>query len=257
MKKTAIISASMWVLAACFALNASAASVGNSVKPGLAPGTIQQEEALIKAVTGNAAVTPAGSQAGAKAKPGTRLSANDLLSTGRKSYMSVILNDGSELRLDQNTRLSFVNFDAEPRESAMKARLDAGQVWVNALKGNKVMLKTNSCLASGREAEFNVMVANNGAASVTLYSGSVSVQNEFGSIVMPQPARKGLCRVVNIKPGEMPGQPSQVPVRKESWWQKTPGENEKNRSAGNSPGNPAFPAPADRPIEEASPSSPR
>ncbi len=82
----------------------------------------EQPSAAVSSLTGNVSVAIQGTEM-ATATVGTMLRAGDVIQTGTGANVVLVLSDGSELELGQNTRLDITILSQNPSTKARKSRL--------------------------------------------------------------------------------------------------------------------------------------
>jgi hypothetical protein len=117
----------------------------------------------------------------AKIDAGTKLKANDVINTGKKSFATVLYSDGSEVRMAENSSLKIGKI-TEGNDSAPILIL-AGSVttkFAKLGKGETKKVYTPTTVAAVRGTQFVVIVSDSAASRVELTEGSLDVHNPYG-----------------------------------------------------------------------------
>ncbi len=117
------------------------------------------------------------------AKAEMKLREGDRLQTKKSARVEATLNDGSVVRLGQNTQLSLkkvVTNDRGQRKS-VKAKLFFGKIWAGVKKAvgaeTEFTVTTDHAVAGVRGTRFETIASKTGS-SVKVYSGAVLVSNK-------------------------------------------------------------------------------
>lgn len=104
----------------------------------------------------------------------------DMVRVGENSRAAVVLQNGSVLRLDQNTVITFVSAD---REETLLLRVIGGSIHFFSRKPKKLKVITPFMNAAIGGTEFVIKV-DSGGSSVSVFEGSVTTENEVGSLTL-------------------------------------------------------------------------
>jgi hypothetical protein len=116
-----------------------------------------------------------------KIDAGTKLKANDVVNTGKKSFATVVYSDGSEISMAESSSLKIGKL-VEGSDSAPIIVL-AGAVTTKFAKLSKSDSKkvyTPTTVAAVRGTQFTVIVSDSAASRVELTEGSLDVHNPYG-----------------------------------------------------------------------------
>lgn len=102
--------------------------------------------------------------------------------TSNKSRMELVFQDGSKLRMNENTNIILV--ESKKKEYSI-FNLSAGQIWANITNNgkNKTSLKTNTAILAVMGTVFDVNLNSNfNKTEMSVFSGSVGVQPQQENI---------------------------------------------------------------------------
>jgi FecR-like protein len=144
------------------------------------------------------------------ARSGLILNDKDVVITYNKSKVTIIFRDGSEIRLFPNTQF-IIEKSEEAKTGARKFlhnfKLKLGSFWGKFTRNRQnTVIKTPTATA-GIKGTTVAFSERNGKMSVSLSSGSVSIQNQFESVLLkPGQMAKGITssEPIHEKIGSLP-----------------------------------------------------
>ena len=260
------------LLSFCLCIFTGIAPAKDKKAPAKAADKVAATQVIAKTVVGDVKLIPAGTMNSVKLNPGTALTPLDTLKTGKASYAVISIGDSSEIRLNQETKFHFTSYNDTLSKDAISAIVESGQIWARIGNENRLVFHMRSSMATVKDSEVDIKVKSDGEVAVILYEGAITVQNEAGRVELSQPKKSDICQVTSMKSGQTPPVASQVQVSSIAQWQnsitgkggeKKPedrkGKKAEKKSEGKLPETGLTfhsPAPADQPLEEASPSAP-
>ena len=120
------------------------------------------------------------------------LSPGDVVSTGVKGKATILFSDGSQVRLNQNSRIELTPPVSAGKGKRSLFRVVWGEVWVRLRPGNAV--QTRSAIAGARGTEFQLAVDQDETAILTVTEGSVDFFNEYGAVLV-QESQQSVARL--------------------------------------------------------------
>ncbi len=122
---------------------------------------------------------------------GAVLAAGEVLRTGEGSRVAVLLSNGTQLKLNANSRLElkqvapapegFIATTSEVLRSVL--RVLSGEIWVRS-SGQPLDIQTVPATATIRGTEFNLAVAPDASARLAVLNGLVEFSNPQGSVLV-------------------------------------------------------------------------
>jgi tetratricopeptide (TPR) repeat protein len=114
------------------------------------------------------------------------LQAGDVVRTGPGSRLAVLLADGSQIKVNANSRLALKQVALPTRRVAMRLiqsllRLFRGEIWVRSL-GEPLEVETLAAVATIRGTELNLAVGPTDTARLAVVEGVVEFHNPEGSV---------------------------------------------------------------------------
>lgn len=116
---------------------------------------------------------------------GTVIEDTDKIRTGRKSFASVILNDGSKLFIREISVLYVQDIRLKDADKPTKIQMITGKLRVIAaktMKGSSVIVYTPTAIAGVRGTDFGI-IATQFETKVVVFKGEVEVANRDTSII--------------------------------------------------------------------------
>jgi len=168
--------------------------------------------ATIKTVIGTVKVMPSGQKAKFDAKEAMLLSVGDVVETSGKSFAIILMANGGQIKINQNTKFS-VDSPSGSEEAGMRVKVDIGQIWAKIISGKQFYVKTPTAVCSVRGTEFDVKVDESGIAEVLVFQGIVEVKNDYGVVQVNKEER------TVSKPAAAPAAPVVVDMTTVSKWQ--------------------------------------
>jgi Flp pilus assembly protein TadD len=146
-----------------------------------------------QSITGTATVLEAQGAAEARANaqaPWTRLRASQVLQpgqslrTGPRGRVALLLSDRTQIRLNENTQVDIQAIEPAPRGAGQtKFRQMRGQAWVQSKTPPKnLQWETPTAIAGLRGTDWEMSVAEDGASTLSVFSGAVALSNDFGRV---------------------------------------------------------------------------
>jgi tetratricopeptide (TPR) repeat protein len=130
------------------------------------------------------------------------LQPGDVVRTGSGSRVAVLLADGSQIKVNANSRLALKQVASPTRRVAMRLvqsllRLFSGEIWIRSL-GEPLEIETLAATATLRGTELNLAVESTDTARLAVVEGVVEFHNPKGSV------RVGAQEQAFAKVGEAP-----------------------------------------------------
>ncbi|MCC6809974.1 MAG: FecR domain-containing protein [Deltaproteobacteria bacterium] len=135
-------------------------------------------EATVASFSGTVSVAPPGGDLRA-AQKGEVLKESSRVKTGAQSEVTLVLSDGSTLKLREKSEMQVAVVKTEQQKPAMV--LFFGRLWskiATKVGGNQFDVVTPSCVAGVRGTEFETAAGEDGSTRVTVNEGNVAVDNE-------------------------------------------------------------------------------
>jgi hypothetical protein len=150
---------------------------------------------------------------GEKAAVGLQLFEGDTVVTKEMGGADILLDDGSLLRLRENTNL--VLKDKKPGKSKGRLQVLLGRIWAKVTtRENLLEIETPSAVAAVKGTALELIVLQNGDSTLIVWDGLVEFMNELGK-VMVKAAQES-----QAQKGQAPGQPVNVDLNKLEQWFK-------------------------------------
>jgi phage tail protein X len=171
--------------------------------------SITAKQGVVTFVEGSAEITPNGSNVHAALAANTLVYPGDIIKTGSKARVEIIINRESVVRLSENTRL-VIQILREPtsKKSATSLGCWGGTVWTKVRKfadnTSRFQLELPTAIAGVHGTVYQTSVAADSSAEVKVYAGEVAVKN------------RPLAAEETLGPQEVPG-PHEVSM--EEWTQ--------------------------------------
>lgn len=143
----------------------------------------------IESVTGMVTVVPAGAFSQVSVERSSRmLAAGDRVRTGPGSSAVIVFDDGSKASLGPAS--DFLIQEITPKTISLELIRGLARTWVTRLQNRSFRLRTPTATCSVRGTEFQVGVGFNGATTVELYKGLLSVSDVKGNEFMLSPGQR-------------------------------------------------------------------
>jgi len=116
---------------------------------------------------------------------GTVIDGNDKIRTGRKSFVSIVLNDGSKLFIREISVLYVHDIKLNLTDQPTRIQIITGKLRVIAaktMKGNSLVVYTPTAIAGVRGTDFGV-IATQLETRVVIFQGKVEVANKDKNIL--------------------------------------------------------------------------
>ncbi len=116
---------------------------------------------------------------------GTVIDGNDKIRTGRKSFVSNVLNDGSKLFIREISVLYVQDIKLKLTDQPTRIQIITGKLRVIAaktMKGNSVVVYTPTAIAGVRGTDFGI-IATQLETRVVIFQGKVEVANKDKNIL--------------------------------------------------------------------------
>lgn len=172
--------------------------------------------AIIALVKGKVLLQTKGSKSWLAARNGQFMRKGDALKTGPASKAGVVFANGIESRLNSNTafRIEEENISAKGK-GWDTIRMRIGKIWIKTLKqGVRFNIKTPIAVCAIRGTEYETGVEKNGRTEVKVFSGTVEISNEFGSVEVDKDSKS------SVDPGAAPAQPTPLGKSDKPVWQE-------------------------------------
>lgn len=129
----------------------------------------------------------------------TPLNARDVVHTGVGGKATLLFLDGSQVRLNANTTVEITAPSKAGRGHTSLIRALSGEVWARLRPGRAV--QSSSAIAGVRGTAFNLVVADDGTSTLSVFEGEVDFFNPFGAVNVAE-QQQSVAR-----PGQAPTQP--------------------------------------------------
>lgn len=104
--------------------------------------------------------------------------------TGQQSKVALLFRDDSQLRLNQNSLL-IIKDVLNKQGKSTRFRLNQGRAWVKSKNiPDKLIMETPSAVAAIRGTDWDMEVAADGTATITVLHGSVHFSNTLGEVTV-------------------------------------------------------------------------
>ena len=116
---------------------------------------------------------------------GTVIDGNDKIRTGRKSFVSIVLNDGSKLFIREISVLYVHDIKLNLTDQPTRIQIITGKLRVIAaktMKGNSLVVYTPTAIAGVRGTDFGI-IATQLETRVVIFQGKVEVANKDKNIL--------------------------------------------------------------------------
>ncbi|HOR94504.1 MAG TPA: FecR family protein [Spirochaetota bacterium] len=116
---------------------------------------------------------------------GTVIDGNDKIRTGRKSFVSIVLNDGSKLFIREISVLYVQDIKLKLTDQPTRIQIITGKLRVIAaktMKGNSLVVYTPTAIAGVRGTDFGI-IATQLETRVVIFQGNVEVANKDKNIL--------------------------------------------------------------------------
>jgi hypothetical protein len=173
---------------------------------------------IITASKFGAFVIRAGAQApGARAEVGMQLFEGDQVVTKELGKLDLLLDDGSMIRLKENTDL--VLKDKKPGKQKTRLQVLLGRIWAKVTKQENLLeIETPSAVAAIKGTSLELTVLSNGDSTLLVWDGLVKFYNDLGE-VMVKAAQES-----RTQHGQQPGGAVDVDLNKlDQWWKSSVG----------------------------------
>lgn len=135
--------------------------------------------AKISFPVGNVHVIPKGKTQMAKAGFNYKLYSGDKVRTQKKSRCEIKYNDGSIVRIDQQSIYTIVNYQQKGKKKKVESFLSIGSIWANikklAGKTDNWLLRGPSAVVAVRGTVYRMDANADSTSKVLVYEGSVNV----------------------------------------------------------------------------------
>ncbi|OGS20677.1 MAG: hypothetical protein A2252_04705 [Elusimicrobia bacterium RIFOXYA2_FULL_39_19] len=169
--------------------------------------------ATIKVVMGNVKVLPNGEKKKIDAKETMLLSPGDVVETSGKSYATLIMANGAQIKINEKTKMN-IEMPVGSEEAGSRVNVKVGQIWAKIISGRQFYVKTPTAVCSIRGTELDVKVDESGQSEVMVFEGIVEVKNDYGVVQVNKEEKTVL------KPNVAPQAPVMVDVTKVEKWQE-------------------------------------
>lgn len=174
-------------------------------------------EAKVALLDGTASVVPKGEDEWHPLKVGGILKGGDLVHTGSKSKLEIVLHDNTLLRFADNTRFKILQIDCGEKSKItnVKIHLTLGRTWANVSRTlgvkTKFELSCENAVAGVRGTVYRMNVSDDKSVLVRVYDGGVYVTGR-GKVIEPPKTIKAPHKIQGPTP--VPG-PEKVTL--EEW----------------------------------------
>jgi hypothetical protein len=173
---------------------------------------------VITASKFGAFVLRAGAQApGQRAEVGMQLFEGDKVTTKELGRLDLLLDDGTMIRLKENTDL--VLKDKKPGKQKSRLQVLLGRIWAKVSKQENLLeIETPSAVAAIKGTGLELIVLQNGDSTLIVWDGAVEFFNELGKVLVKA------AQESQANGGQKPGEPVNVDLNKlDQWWKASVG----------------------------------
>jgi tetratricopeptide (TPR) repeat protein len=163
-------------------------------------GAASRDVAIVISVDGATSVRRAGATALVPAVRTLSLATGDTLVTGSSGRASLLFPNGLETKLNENTTL-LVQALAPAGAVPLRLLLTRGEIFARSSPGQRLSIETPAAVAGVRGTELNLVVAEDGSATLTVGEGEVSFTNGQGRVAV-RTSQQSVAR-----PGQAPTLP--------------------------------------------------
>lgn len=163
-------------------------------------------------------IVRAGSQPpGERAEVGAQLFEGDKIVTKELGRIDVLLDDGTMIRLKENTDL--VLKDKKPGNQKSRLQVLLGRIWAKVTKQENLLeIETPSAVAAIKGTGLELIVLANGDSTLIVWDGAVEFFNELGKVLV-----KAAQQSQTVK-GQGPGSVVNVNLDQlDQWWKSSVG----------------------------------
>jgi len=122
-------------------------------------------------------------QSWGQARINEKLAEGAFVRTGSSSRMALLMVDQTQLSLTQNSQLQIKNVAFDNGSTSTAIRLNAGRAWTQTKNvQGRMTMETPTVTASIRGTDWDMQVNEDGKSTITVLSGVVELQNEFGGL---------------------------------------------------------------------------
>jgi hypothetical protein len=187
----------------------------------LASSSFSQEKkiaaGILVNISGQVWIQKLGENKFVRAKSGEIIYEGDTIKTGPNSRAGLVLKDGGEIKISQNTVLTVDKTVIMMGQMRSRINLNKGKIYNKVYGLRKVDIKTPIAVCAVRGTEYQTEVEEDGATAVIVVAGTVSVENEFGSVLVSP------GQMSQVKPGKAPEPPQKLDekkIKEETSWQQ-------------------------------------
>lgn len=182
---------------------------------------VSAQVAVITTVKGKVEVQRAGESDWKPVVTKTDLNVNDKVQTKKGANCEITLDDGSIIKLRENTTLEIndLSEDKDTKKKSSVFKLLLGKLWAKAeyQEDSKFEVVTPTSIAGIRGTEFAIIVAIDGASDILVFKGKIEVRSLIEEDKEIRTVLVEAGKALGIKPGEI-GLPRDLsPLEKEDW----------------------------------------
>jgi hypothetical protein len=160
---------------------------------------------------------------------GTFIKNDSKIRTGKKSYMELLLNDGSKIFIREVTALNISSLKMKETDPPTKVRMVTGKIRITMkkmFKSRSLLLRTPTAVAGVRGTDFGAIVSKN-ETKIAVFNGQVEVANSEKDILKSFVVREK--EEVSVIKDAPPSEPRLVPQNILETWFDQYDIDEKNR----------------------------
>ncbi|BCM94249.1 hypothetical protein IAD21_06152 [Abditibacteriota bacterium] len=136
--------------------------------------------ATVQTLLGAATIRPVNGGATTPLKLRRSLYAGDIVATGAGTKLTLLFQDGAQVRLRENTAVQIQSSEAA-RGKANLLRVLGGEIWARLRPGNVLATRTAALGVLGTEIR---LAATDDSSTLTVIEGAVDFHNDFGAVVV-------------------------------------------------------------------------
>jgi hypothetical protein len=156
----------------------------------IAEDNVTVKKAVVSYLKGIAKITKKGTKEASVLKLGFALNEGDRIDTGEASRLELKLEDGSIIRVSENSSIviEVMKENKEEKVESSTVNIFLGRVWMNVKKGigkkQESRIVTPKVTAAVKGTSYRVDVNKNGETSVSVYDGTVAVGKDSKEVML-------------------------------------------------------------------------
>lgn len=146
---------------------------------------------------------------------GTAFKEGDRIKTGASGYAELKFNDGSKIKLSNNTVIT-IKTKKTDKGFISKIKINVGKIWCNIVSPRAMQLdiETPAANATIRGTEFEVNCEKENLSVLSVYNGTVEFYNDYGAVTV------GKLQESIAETGKAPSEPVSIQMEQRRWFNK-------------------------------------